>query len=138
MAFVGTLAAFRPFMARMTQEMGTLSNVAMGVIASLAVKVEPVHTMAANCAHSMHISFFECDLNLKGESMTKLIRYRMPSPKTMLGVTRAKKRINKQLGITAIKKPIRVPENMERRVLRHAGYYSGPMKLTRFLGRIFK
>ena len=26
----------------------------------------------------------------------------------------------------------------ERRVLRHAGYYSGPMKFMRFLGRIFK
>lgn len=66
------------------------------------------------------------------------MRYRKPSLKSMLGVTRTKKRINRQLGITAIKRPFRAPKNMERRVLRHAGYYSGPMKLGRFLGRIFK
>lgn len=69
--------------------------------------------------------------------MTRLFRYRRPSAKTMLGVTRAKKRLNRQLGITAIKRPFRAPGNMKRRVLRRAGYYSEPMKFTRFLGRLF-
>ncbi len=68
----------------------------------------------------------------------RLIRYRKPSVKTMLGVTRAKKRLNKQLGITAVKKPFRAPGNMKRRALRRAGYYSGPMKFMRFLRRIIK
>jgi hypothetical protein len=66
------------------------------------------------------------------------MRFRKPSLKSMLGVTRTKKRINKQLGITAIKRPFRAPGNMKRRVLRRAGYYSGPMKFGRFLGRLFK
>jgi hypothetical protein len=68
----------------------------------------------------------------------RLIRYRKPSVKTMLGVTRAKKRLNKQLGISAVKKPFRAPGNMKRRALRHAGYYSGPMKFMRFLRRTIK
>jgi len=66
----------------------------------------------------------------------RLFRYRRPSVKTMLGVTRAKKRINRQLGITAIKRPFRAPGNMKRRMLRRAGYYSGPMKFLRFIKRI--
>jgi len=66
------------------------------------------------------------------------MRYRKPSVKTMLGITKAKKRFNKAVGITAIKKPFRAPANMERRALRKVGYYSGPMKFFRFLGRIFK
>jgi hypothetical protein len=40
----------------------------------------------------------------------------------MLGVTRAKKRLNRQLGITAVKRPFRAPGNMKRRILRRAGY----------------
>jgi hypothetical protein len=70
--------------------------------------------------------------------MTRLFRYRRPSLKTALGVTRAKKRINRQFGITAIKRPFRAPGNMERRVLRRAGYYSGPMKFMRFIDRRFR
>jgi hypothetical protein len=68
----------------------------------------------------------------------RLFRYRRPSLKTMMGVTRAKKRLNRQLGITAVKRPFRAPGNMKRRVLRRAGYYSGPMKMMRFMGRLFK
>jgi hypothetical protein len=56
----------------------------------------------------------------------------------MMGVTRAKKRLNRQLGITAVKRPFRAPGNMKRQVLRRAGYYSGPMKMMRFMGRLFK
>jgi hypothetical protein len=70
--------------------------------------------------------------------VTRLFRYRRPSMKTMLGVTRAKKRLNRQLGITGIKRPFRVPGNMKRRVLRRAGYYSEPMKFMRFMRRIIK
>ena len=70
--------------------------------------------------------------------MTRLFRYRKPSVKTMLGVTRAKKRFNRAVGITAVKKPFRAPGNMKRRALRRAGYYSEPMRFMRFLGRIFK
>lgn len=65
----------------------------------------------------------------------RLFRYRRPSMKTMLGVTRAKKRFNKATGITAVKRPFRAPGNYKRRVLRRVGYYSEPMKLFRFLRR---
>lgn len=56
----------------------------------------------------------------------------------MLGVTRAKKRFNRVVGITAVKKPFRAPGNMKRRMLRRAGYYSEPIKFARFLGRMFR
>jgi hypothetical protein len=56
--------------------------------------------------------------------------------KTMLGITKAKKRINKQLGINAIKRPFLAPGNAKRRFLRHMGYYSEPMKFIRFIRRI--
>ncbi len=68
----------------------------------------------------------------------RFIRYRRPSLSTMLGVTHAKKRLNRQLGITAVERPFRAPGNMKRRFLRHAGYYSGPMKFFRFINRMFK
>lgn len=66
----------------------------------------------------------------------RLFRYRRPSVKTLLGVTKAKKRIKKQLGITAAMRPFRAPSNAKRHVLRKVGYYSGPMKFLRFLLRI--
>jgi len=65
----------------------------------------------------------------------KLFRYRRPSVKTMLGVTKAKKRLNRQLGITAVMRPFRAPGNAKRRILRKVGYYSGPMKFLRFLSK---
>ena len=34
--------------------------------------------------------------------------------------------------------PLRAPGNYKRRVLRRAGYYSEPMKMFRFIRRIFK
>lgn len=63
------------------------------------------------------------------------MRYRRPSLKTALGITRAKKRFNKAIGLTAIRKPFRAPGNAKRRMLRKMGYYSGPMKFMRFLKR---
>jgi hypothetical protein len=65
----------------------------------------------------------------------RLMRYRRPSLKTALGLTRAKKRIKRQLGITAAMRPFRAPGNAKRRMLRRAGYYSGPMKFLRFMRR---
>jgi hypothetical protein len=70
--------------------------------------------------------------------MPRLFRYRRPSLNTMLGITRAKKRFNKAVGITAIKRPFRTPGNFKRWVLRRAGYYSEPMKLFRFFRRTLK
>jgi hypothetical protein len=66
------------------------------------------------------------------------MRYRRPSLKTALGITKARKRLNKAVGITAIKKPFRAPGNAKRRMLRRVGYYSGPMKFLRFLKRVTK
>jgi hypothetical protein len=40
----------------------------------------------------------------------------------MLGVTKAKKRFNNVVGITAAKRPFRAPGNFKRRMLRRAGY----------------
>jgi len=68
----------------------------------------------------------------------RFIRYRRPSVNTILGITRAKKRFNRAVGITAIKRPFRAPGNFKRRVLRRTGYYSEPMKLMRFMRRLFK
>ena len=59
------------------------------------------------------------------------IMYRRPSLKTMLGITKAKKRTKRALGITALLRPFRAPENFERPVKRRVGYYSGPMKFFR-------
>ena len=51
----------------------------------------------------------------------KLFRYRRPSLKTLLGITKAKKRLNKELGITALLKPIRWWPNQKRRLKRVRG-----------------
>jgi hypothetical protein len=66
------------------------------------------------------------------------MRYRRPSLKTMLGITKAKKRVKRRLGITALLRPFRAPGNFKRRVLRRIGYYSEPMKMLRFLRRMRK
>ena len=63
----------------------------------------------------------------------KLLRYRRPSLKTALGITKAKRRIKTRTGYYAATRWMRVPTNMKRRALRRVGYYSGPMKFLRFL-----
>lgn len=68
----------------------------------------------------------------------KLVRYRKPSVKTLLGVTKAKRQIKKDLGITKITRVTNAPKNTKRRIKRKAGYESEPMKFMRFLKRIFK
>ena len=58
----------------------------------------------------------------------RLFRYRRPSVKTILGVTKAKKRIKKQLGITAVMRPLRAPGNAKRRVLPRDAQRDVPLK----------
>ena len=66
-----------------------------------------------------------------GSPEMKLFRYRRPSLKTVLGVTKAKKRIKKELGITAALKPFRWWTNTKRRVKRKVGYESDAGRLVR-------
>ncbi len=68
----------------------------------------------------------------------RMFRYRRPSLKTALGVTKAKRRLKTQTGYYAATRWMRAPQNYKRRVLRRAGYYSGPMKFMRFLFRMFR
>lgn len=66
------------------------------------------------------------------------MRYRKPSLKTLLGVTKAKRRLKKDLGVYEVTKVLNAPANAKRRAKRAVGYESEPMKLVRFLGRLFK
>jgi hypothetical protein len=61
----------------------------------------------------------------------KLFRYRRPSLKTILGITKAKKEIKKELGITALLKPFRWWPNEKRRIKREVGYKSDAGRLIR-------
>jgi len=68
----------------------------------------------------------------------KLIRFRKPSAKSALGITKAKRRIKKATGITASQKPMRIADNAKRKVLRSSGYYSLPMMIFRAIERLFR
>ena len=61
----------------------------------------------------------------------KFFRYRRPSWKTILGVTKAKKRIKKEVGITEAMKPFRWWTNTKRRFKRKDGYESEAGRLLR-------
>jgi len=61
----------------------------------------------------------------------KLFRYRRPSLRTLLGITTAKKRIKKELGITDALKPFRAWTNAKRRFKRKVGYESQAGRLIR-------
>ena len=61
----------------------------------------------------------------------KLFRYRRPSLNTLLGITKAKKRIKKELGITEAMKPFRWWTNTKRRFKRKIGYESDSGRLIR-------
>ncbi len=63
--------------------------------------------------------------------MSEPIRYRRSSLKTLLGITKEKKRIKRELGITAILKPFRWWGNEKRDVKRELGYYSPEAKFAR-------
>lgn len=66
------------------------------------------------------------------------MRYRKPSLKTIVGITKAKRTIKKNLGIYNVTKIINAPSNAKRRLKRGLGYESEIMKIIRFLRRIFK
>jgi len=61
----------------------------------------------------------------------KFLRYCRPSLKTLLGITAAKKRIMKDLGITALLRPFRWWPNKKRQVNREIGYESDAGRLIR-------
>jgi hypothetical protein len=61
----------------------------------------------------------------------KFFRYRRPSLKTLLGVTAAKKRLKKDLGITALLKPVRWWPNQKRKLKRKIGYEYAAGRLVR-------
>ncbi|MCK6605106.1 MAG: hypothetical protein L6Q59_09440 [Ignavibacteriaceae bacterium] len=61
----------------------------------------------------------------------KLFRYRKPSLKTLLGLTKAERKIKKDLGIYEVTKIINAHKNLKRRILNKAGYYSEPAKILR-------
>ncbi|MGO8750066.1 MAG: hypothetical protein ACLQNE_29315 [Thermoguttaceae bacterium] len=61
----------------------------------------------------------------------KFFRYRRPSLNTLLGITKAKKRIKKELGITDALKPFRAWTNAKRRFKRKIGYESDTGRLIR-------
>jgi hypothetical protein len=61
----------------------------------------------------------------------KFFRYRKPSLKTILGITKAKKQIKKDLGITALLKPFRWWTNKKRKIKRDVGYESDAGRLIR-------
>jgi hypothetical protein len=58
-------------------------------------------------------------------------RYRRPSVKTLRGVTRARKPLEKELGVTALLKPLRWRPNEKRKMKRGVGYYSEPGRSIR-------
>ena len=61
----------------------------------------------------------------------KFFRYRRPSLNTLLGITKAKKRVKKELGVTAAMKPFRFWTNTKRRLKRKIGYESEGGRLIR-------
>lgn len=61
----------------------------------------------------------------------KFFRYRRPSLNTLLGITKAKKEIKKELGITEFLKPFRWWTNTKRKIKRDIGYESEPGRLIR-------
>ena len=60
----------------------------------------------------------------------KLIRYRKPSMKTLLGYTRAKRRLKRQLGISQVQAWTK-PSRVKQRIKYRAGWYSPPMRVAR-------
>lgn len=60
----------------------------------------------------------------------KLIRYRQPSVKRLLGITTEKRRIKRSLGISQMQAWTR-PSRVKQRIKYQAGYYSPPMRIVR-------
>ena len=61
----------------------------------------------------------------------RFFRYRRPSLKSVLGITAAKKRIKRELGITALLRSFRWWTNQKRTFKRRIGYESEPGRVIR-------
>jgi hypothetical protein len=61
----------------------------------------------------------------------KLFRYRKPSWKTVIGLTKLKKRFYKAIGWTRLMAPFRLWTNLKRRIKRRLGYESDAGRLLR-------
>lgn len=72
-----------------------------------------------------------CCVVISEQPAMKFFRYRRPSWKTVLGVTRAKKRVKKALGINAVMAPFRWWPNQVRKAKRQLGWYSPLARLIR-------
>jgi len=57
------------------------------------------------------------------------MRYRKPSLSTILGITKVKRKIKKDLGVYEVTKIINAPSNAKRRIKRRLGYESEIMKI---------
>lgn len=66
------------------------------------------------------------------------MRYRRPSWKTVLGLTAAKKKLKRDLGIYEVTRVLNAPKNARRRVKRAIGWESEGAKFFRFITRLFK
>lgn len=66
------------------------------------------------------------------------MRFRKPSLKTALGITKTKRKITKDLGISKITKVVNAPKNSKRSIKRKLGYESMVMKFIRFVFRLLK
>jgi len=60
----------------------------------------------------------------------KLIRYRRPSLNTVLGITREKRRIKRELGISQVQGWTR-PSRIKQRAKYRVGYYTPAMRILR-------
>jgi hypothetical protein len=67
-----------------------------------------------------------------------MIRYRRPSLKTALGLTKTKRQIKKDLGVYEVTKVTNAPKNAKRKAKRAMGWESGPAKFFRFLRGLFR
>lgn len=67
----------------------------------------------------------------------KLIRYRKPSIDRLLGITTAKRRLKRSLGISQVQGWTR-PTRLKQRMKYRAGWYSPPMRIIRntYKGRL--
>lgn len=66
------------------------------------------------------------------------IRYRQPGWKTLLGLTAAKKKVKRDLGVYKVTRVLNAPKNAKRRAKRAAGWESEGAKLLRFIVRLFR
>jgi hypothetical protein len=84
------------------------------------------YTFESLCGDAKHLGYTAIE-----RSQMKFFRHRRPSLNILLGITKAKKRVKKELGITDALKPFRAWANLKRRVKRKVGYESEAGRLIR-------